>query len=66
MAGKKNPTVTKAKIMSFRLREPDLEALHGLAAYYRIGRSEVIRFLLIREWAKIQTTTGVRHDERGQ
>jgi len=50
----KSRKTTKALPIAFRLRQPDLEALMALAEHYRIGRSEVIRFLLTREWAKIQ------------
>ncbi|GAP05907.1 hypothetical protein ATHL_00748 [Anaerolinea thermolimosa] len=53
--------VTQSKPVAFRLRQLDIEALHGLAAHYRIGRSEVIRLLLTSEWAKIQTMGG-NHD----
>lgn len=58
-------SVTKSRAVAFRLREPDLEALIGLSEHYRIGRSEVIRYLLTAEWAKIKAQEGGgKHEQR--
>lgn len=51
---KRTRILTKAKLFTLRLRQPDIEALYGLARHYEAGRSEVVRLLLTREWARVQ------------
>jgi hypothetical protein len=47
-------TKNVSRITAFRLRQPETEALYSLARHYGLSKSDVVRWLLIREAAKIQ------------